>query len=276
MSTVVAALAVALALSLLVSASSPAAFTRPFLRQITATANGAFSGVPSPDGVAVDQADDLWVGELPEPEGIDRPLDDFGSVEHTNGFIKALEIEDGDRDPEGLAIDDSTGSFYVGSFNAGGVEMFDEAGAVVKRFDQVPGETDVAVDNSTGSSAGSVYAASRGEDSVSKFNAEGEPESFAGCGRECESYVSGNRITGTPSRPFGGPSGNPVAITVDSDGDIYVVNTEGGKKERRRSTSTNPAAGLFAPSMARNLRVSVKTTVIAASADPLEASLLTR
>ena len=225
--TVVATLAAALALSLLAPASSPAAFTRPFLRQITGTPNGAF-GV---NGLAVDRADDLWVAEQPT-RMIERPFDQFDSPEHESGFVKALEIDDGLNTPEGLAIDDSTGAFYVGSIGGGYVEMFDETGAFVKRFDFVEGggRTSVAVDNAAGPSVGSVYAASAFLGSVSKFNAEGEPESFEGCGKECESYVSGNQITGTPSEPFDSVPHNPVAITVDSDGDIYVVNIVEGEE----------------------------------------------
>jgi NHL repeat len=84
-------------------------------------------------------------------------------------------------------------------------------------------------------SSGDVYVADLGSSavpqSVSRFDANGNPVAF-----ECTTcaYVKGNQLTGTPTESFAFPSaerGNPAAVAVDSStspsdpsaGDIYVL-----------------------------------------------------
>ena len=62
-------------------------------------------------------------------------------------------------------------------------------------------------------STGDVYIADIGTDTVSKFDASGNPVRFA-CGPECEAYVKGNELTRSPTGPFSFPevSATPAAI----------------------------------------------------------------
>ena len=86
----------------------------------------------------------------------------------------------------------------------------------------------IAVEESTGD----VYVADIGTDTVSKFDASGNPVGFT-CGPECEAYVKGNELTGSPTGPFSFPevSATPAAIAIDnssdpsdpSRGDLYVM-----------------------------------------------------
>jgi hypothetical protein len=235
------AAAAALGLALIAPAAAPAAFSRPFLRQITGIApNASFSG---PGGVAVDAEDNLWVGDhLREPPfNLDR-FDPGGS------FLETLEIEGlsppfgGLTPPASLAINRSSGSFYATAKNttvntAPYVEVFDNTGAFIKRFGPFESPAHVAVDNSSEPSAGSVYVASGGSRAIFKFNASGEPVNFSGSAP----YLSTNKITGTPSQSFENCcTQTPLAIAVDSHGNIYVVNGHVGVGEE--------AVDEFAPS----------------------------
>ena len=75
-------------LALLAPGVASAAFTRPFLRQITGTPAGAFEG---PGGVAVDEKGDLWVGD--HLGGAPFRLDEFKPAAEGNAFVKTLEID---------------------------------------------------------------------------------------------------------------------------------------------------------------------------------------
>ena len=157
--------------------------------------------------------------------------------------------------------------------------MFDVTGAFVKRFDYVKDLAKHMLPWTTRPGPPLALSSLLRERSIPSASStpKANRESFEGCGKACESYVSGNQITGTPSKPFDSVSSDPVAITVDSNGDIYVVNlVRWGEEARAESTSTNPAASLFAPSTAGKPPVSVNTMATAASAVPLEVSPSTR
>ena len=193
---VLAALTAAFALALLAPSSAPAAFTRPFLRQLmgapTGTA-GALVPFSANGGIAVDALGDLWVGEPTEPndENSSDKLDEFSSAgvflgpasgpapEHR---LEPLQLEHsvppGFTPPQSLSIDYATGDFYVtGYLETHGretpentpplVEVFDDTGtllaptALTSEGVGSGGTRDrVVVDNSTDPldpSAGSVY-----------------------------------------------------------------------------------------------------------------------
>ncbi len=232
-----------LSTGLLVPSGASAAFTRPFLRQMAGTPAGPFS---TPRGLAVDTEENLWVSDLGGPPRPPYGLDKFNSAEHENTFLETLKIEgvsppvpQGDTPPESLAIDYSTGFFYITGERTEFayppfVEVFDKTGVFVKRFGAFGRGAHVAVDNSTEPldlSAGSVYVAEGdggpGNRGIEKLNALGETVSFEGCGTPCAKYVSGNRITGTPTETFNRTQDgtSPGGIAVDSAGDIYVANT---------------------------------------------------
>jgi hypothetical protein len=226
----------AFAVALLAPAPSFAAFTRPFLRQISSTTGEGFK---FPRSVATGSADDLWVTE-PGAGGTEPPypLQRFDSAEHGNKFLETLEIKSPETRPtlpEFLAIAHTSGSFYITGQSWGGeylnghpsVERFDKAGTFALRFGPFPRPSDVAVDNSTEPSAGTVYVAEIGfENAIEKLSPSLVPVGFAGCGEECSKYVSGNRLTGTPSERFA----TLDRIAVDPHGDIFVVVNNGGSQ----------------------------------------------
>jgi DNA-binding beta-propeller fold protein YncE len=79
--------------------------------------------------------------------------------------------------------------------------------------------------------SGDVYVADIGNNTVSKFDANGTPVAFE-C-TTCSAYVAGNQITGTPTGPFSfqDTPGTPAEIAVDNSsspsdpnaGDLYVL-----------------------------------------------------
>jgi hypothetical protein len=200
-----------LGVALVAPSLAVAAFTRPFIRQLTGTTPSVpFSG---PGGIAVDAADNLWVGD-----GFrSNMLDEFGS---SGDLVTTLNIK-AFTPPGSLAIERSTGHFYVtgnGTVESFPpyVEVFDNAGAFLGRWGSFGSPAHVVVDNSTGPSAGSVYVASAGN-GLYKFNSVGEPLNFAGSA----SYIRGNQVTGTPNGSFRFDS--PKGVAVDSQGSIYAV-----------------------------------------------------
>ena len=222
-----------LAVGLLLPGGADAAFTRPFVGQITTTPSGPFQG---PNSVAVDAEDNLWVSDsFPPPAGNGPPyaLFEFGK---TGIYEKTLSITGLEREveslklftmPQSLAINQATGSFYITGNNtaqdsSGFVEVFDEGGIFSTGWGPLQNAQHVAVDNSTGPTAGTVYVATKADSAaILKFNAEGKPESFGEAGKQ--SYVSGNEIIGKPDEIFE-PSQTHLDVTVDSHGDIYTVN----------------------------------------------------
>ncbi len=225
-----AVLVTALILACIAPALASASFTRPFLRQITGTSAGPF-GEMGPLGVAVDGEDDLWVGEY----GTGRPpfpLDEFGSVELGDPFLQSLELQaleppaEGVTLPQSLAVNHSTGIFYLAGENTGNnvisyVEAFAKSGAFIKRFGPFDQSLHLAVDNTTEPTAGSVYVSSNSM--LTKLDSTGEPVNFSLSEQPGHpSYLSANQITGTPSGSFAG-SGLLGAIAVDPQGDIYMV-----------------------------------------------------
>jgi hypothetical protein len=234
-------LGVALCFALLAPAGASARYVRPYTRQITGTCPSAgtcapsevipFGPLPSPLGLAVDSKDDLWVGNLTPSYNPPFPLDGF---EPSGSFAKSLSVS-AER-PENVAINLSTGAFYIGSTGAGEVEIFSAAGAPEGTVELPHGVAGIAVDNSSGPAHGSVYVHGADERalndrsrSIYKFDAAGEPVDFEGCA-SCSEYVQGNEIIGPPE----GSSDVGDSVAVDpASGDIYVAiaNGEDGYRE---------------------------------------------
>ena len=225
------------------SATASARFTRPLLCRIEQKQQVSPENL---EGLAVDAGDHLWAGESYSGSvrgaGPSRLYEFEPAYSSCGDLAGSLEIN-GLAGPGHLAIDDATGDFYVTSrmFNAGTqegyVEVFDSAGNFVERWGPQYAESNVAVDNSTDpldSSSGSVYV-THWEDplgpagdglppGVGKFDAKGNPAPFTGsgagpAGSRCEKYVTGNQLLGTPGECF-----RPEGATVDSEGNIYVLN----------------------------------------------------
>jgi hypothetical protein len=191
-------------------ACAVAAFTRPFVRQITS--------VSEPRGIAVykevsGQEDDLWVSSG------ETLLEEFGPAYEGNGPIPHTPaVEPG---AGSLAAERVSGRFYRGSGTGN------------------PGFGWMAVDNSPSgsiedpSACGPLpeecvhYATEDGErGGVVKRNAKEEAVPFTAS----EPYITGednNVITGIPEHPTGNPGGyEGVMVAVDSQGDIYTAGVD--------------------------------------------------
>ena len=133
-----------------------------------------------------------------------------------------------------MAINDPTGNLYFAALFLGepgsyGVEVFDASGNYKERW-VVGSEGDipnVAVDNSSGPTQGAVLVSQGAPASIEAFKFEHEPIEFS----SKESYIEGNKITGSPFGEFSyrppqtcGCGGQTMPITTDSSGDIYVAN----------------------------------------------------
>ncbi len=119
--------------------------------------------------------------------------------------------------PAGVAVSDADGSLYVADTGYGSIVKFDASGAPANfsalGSNLLPVYTDdVAVDNSGGPSDGTIYVTAEG--AVQAFHPDGEPADFSGSAP----YLSGNKITGTPSGSFF----TTLYVGVDADGAIYV------------------------------------------------------
>jgi len=243
-----------LAAALAIPGSASAHFTRPFLRQITETPAGPFVGLR---GVAVDPEGNLWASEH-RFEVLPFRLDEFRPVEDENTFLKTLDIEGreppefggksvGLTPPDSIAIDDATHAFYTVGLpttaddSSSSVEVFEQDGKYLKRFD-VGGEGRyVAFDNSSDPSdpsAGALYVAVEKEGGgIYKFDAAGDEVKFSGSAP----YISGNEITGTPENGNFGFE-EPGNVAVDANGDLY---TRGFDEHRKSVVDEYAPSGRF-------------------------------
>ena len=122
---------------------------------------------------------------------------------------------------KGVAVNQATGAVYVAS----GEDVYDftSAGAPISASPSLTGATlidpsGIAVDNSDQPTAGDIYVTERYRfGAVAKFNPEGE---FVETVITQESIPPGDRSEGG----FG-----PNGVAVDSQGDIYVADSEGGQ-----------------------------------------------
>jgi sugar lactone lactonase YvrE len=130
------------------------------------------------------------------------------------------------ENPNGLAVDDSTGDVYVADIGHNAVDKFDASGALIATFGDTEPSPDgqlagldtpagsfsfanpaaLAVDNSTGPSEGDLYVIDFGHSAIDKFDSSG-------------AYLG--QITETPSGPFGEIYG----IDVDASGNLWVYET---------------------------------------------------
>src|SRR5580700_10509742 len=78
--------------------------------------------------------------------------------------------------------------------------LAEEIHPLVTSFGSFTNPNGIAVEESTDD----VYVADIGTNTVSKFDASGNPVDFT-CGTECATYVKGNEITGSPTGSFSFP-----------------------------------------------------------------------
>jgi hypothetical protein len=226
---------------LVAPAPAGATFTRPFLREIAKAGSGPGSGPLVAGGVAVDGNDDLWV------ESAEKGLAEFGPAypPSENAFLEVLSGMEEPKRLERLAIEDASERFYVlGETNHGlsftTVVAYDRAGKVLEGWGSYEGAV-IAIDNSPvgsledPSACGSsplavnecyVYLGEKGGNGgLRRFSSKGEEEPFECETSECQKYIVGNEITGTPELAAGvfGVAGLDGGIAVDSSGDIYAT-----------------------------------------------------
>lgn len=181
----------------------------------------------------------------PEPGPLPRGLE--GSLHAEPGLTEPFGVDK----LENLSIDRMSGDFYVSGNTRGNrapfIEVYDETGALQPwNEDEFGSPAYVAVDNSTDSledpsacgtallspSECILYISHAEPDApvlhseelppgIERFTTSGAAVGFEGCGT-CSSYVHGNEITGTPTRPFENFNG-PFSIALDSAGDIYAI-----------------------------------------------------
>jgi hypothetical protein len=193
-----------------------------------------------PLGLALDVAGNLWLGDEDSEFKSPWPLDEF--EQPSGALLKSLALP---TRADSLAIDLSTGAFYAGAArDENSIAIYSEAGAPEGTIPVNTTETKgiLAFDNScalhrpaplTGPAceafdpaADSLYALNKLSENheLVKFDAKGKPAAFEGCGTECETYVKGSEITGTPNGEGLGVAyeANESALAVDpANGDIY-------------------------------------------------------
>jgi DNA-binding beta-propeller fold protein YncE len=136
----------------------------------------------------------------------------------THSFSKffAGEGEHALSDPQGVAVDQSTGEVYVVDGANDRVEVFSATGTFIKAFGaagsgngQFKEPTQIAVDNSGGMSTGDVYVLDSGNDRVEVFNSKGE----------YQSEITEADLTATDP-PEG--AGAFIGIAVDTAGNLWI------------------------------------------------------
>jgi hypothetical protein len=248
-SCVVVGMVVLFAVVLVAPSVCLAAFTRPFVRQIARAEDPSGMSCPSerpppsclsPDGVAVGFAGDLWVGD-----GEDA-LAKFDTAGAFRGRVPLEETANAllgnTKDvvlPESLAIDRSTGRFYVTGEHdrlgfGGLVEVFEGSGKLCGRWGFF-NKAHVALDDSMEPFTGPVYVSHGDVDpgppygdglpaGVEKFGVNASCEPTRTPFTASEPYIEGTQIVGSPSGRFATLPGAPIGdVTVDSHGNIYVV-----------------------------------------------------
>ncbi len=238
-------------LSLLASVSASAAVVRPLVRQISEGAGGSLAGL---GGIALDKEDDLWVGV--GVSGSNR-LEEFAPVLSGSASLESVLIN-AETEPGSLAVERENGDILLtGRISPEGfnprVEVFGVKGELLHQWAKFGESAHVAVDNSSDPldpsacklSVCTVYVSHeetnpkppRGDEAppgIEKFEINSAGESQPASFTAATSYVSGNQIVGAPIGPdaceegyatFGG-SGAPLAMTIDPQGNIYVIDAE--------------------------------------------------
>ena len=181
------------------------------------TYDSQITGLTNPWGVTIDNADRPWISQ---PEG------GHGLISEYNAYpSQTLEGTQTGEDHYGasyirsLVLDNATGDLLVADSGLVVIDVFEHGtGPFIERFEHGfgGGYLYVAADNSGGAANGRIYVAATVPNNIQAFEANRTEHEFSDKAAE---YVTGNTITGTPSGSFGEP-GN---VTVDSSGNIYVV-----------------------------------------------------
>jgi hypothetical protein len=202
------------------------------------TFDSAF-GVNGPYGVAFDGSGNAWVsqyGGIPRVSDIVFKRDPYPSqtiLTATSAYPPAtgnfLHLG------QSIGFSEATNELFLGQSNGRTVEIFDENGVFSRGWTAVDGNPVyafggpviyLAVDNTNTFSRGRIYLSLRAvesnqykvpENTVEAFDAEQRTVDFPATA----DYIVDNKLTGTPSGAFG----EVQSITVDADGNIFVLDT---------------------------------------------------
>lgn len=201
------ALCTSLAIFAVFAASASAA--RTYHSQIT--------GFESPGGIAIDGHGNAWVGDT--GNGL---ISEFGPFPSTTKVGELNGTAYYGTNVDSFGLNDSTGFIYVAERGNVDVDVFDsnENFSALWTTEDQGGHDALAVDNSESPTDGRIYVLRGGPHPIQARNANDEPDELSGSGQA--SYISGNYITGTPS----GPIGDIENGATDSEGDLYIVDTE--------------------------------------------------
>ena len=208
----------------LVFGVQPAVAARTYDSQI----DGGEGGFDTIQGIGFDSTDNLWIVDLQVGEGNAR----LQRGVYKYSAYPSLDLLEAPTVPPvfsvgramHLAVDQETDEVYVSQSNGRRVFIF-KNGAFNREWNRIDGiygnqyGIDVAIDNSHSDSRGRVY--------LSLTYPENDIEVLDSAQRPVElpattSYIEGNKITGTPSGPFG----EVGEIATDAQGNLYV-NDEG-------------------------------------------------
>jgi hypothetical protein len=117
-------------------------------------------------------------------------------------------------------VDWLTDDLYLGDACTNLVDVFDSAGSPIAELGPYgEGQISVAVDNSSGPSAGRVYTSQTEGPAVHAFDAGGLPAPFTASA----GYIEENTLTGTPNGPFGSAGYQILlSLAVDGSGNLFV------------------------------------------------------
>ncbi len=202
--------------------AAPALAQRSYDSQIT--------GFAHPGAITIDSADHVWISDSAN-DGQISEYDAYPSqtlLAQQNGDGK---FQFGGGYIAGLAVGPN-GDLYVGEYDQ--INVFNASGTFIPPswtgVAGFGGGFPIAIDSSAESSSGRLYVAAPissepyADGYVKAYEQNRNPVDFSAS----EPYISGNKITGTPEYEFqyafnGKPHQGPDGITVDPNGNIYVV-----------------------------------------------------
>ena len=205
------------------------------------------AGFSAASDAAFDVNDSIWISgcypTLHKPQlGWDNPgydgvcgLDAYPSQTLLDTPITPWSI---DTAPVGVAVDQSTHDVFVATTNIDAAVIFSRTGfsryTYTHSWITIDGHSvgdDVAIDNTNTFSRGRIYLSIPSpQNYVEVFDAAQRPVDFPAT----TSYITDNKLTGTPSGPFGSVENT----AVDSNGDLFVFDTGNNVVDEFSSSGT--------------------------------------